>query len=126
MVFNNVDGVYTYTYEAEKKDDCIVCSPESRPKYVDVPHDGIKLSEFIEILSGHQYLMKNPGLVAAFPKKNRTLYMSNIPSIEEKTRDNLKKSLKELDLINNTKLIVTDLTRPTSLELILRFSEISN
>lgn len=26
MVFNDVDGIYTYAYEAEKKEDCIACS----------------------------------------------------------------------------------------------------
>ena len=26
MVFNDTDGVYTYTFEAEKKEDCISCS----------------------------------------------------------------------------------------------------
>lgn len=126
MMFNDVDGVYTYTYEAEKKDDCIVCSPAFRPKYVDVPHDGMKLSEIIEYLSENQYQMKNPGIVAVFPEKNRTLYISNVPSIEKTTKDNLKKTLKELNLINGTKLIITDSTRPLPLEIILRFSEINN
>lgn len=126
MVFNNVDGVYTYTYEAEKKDDCFVCSPFFRVKYMDLPHDGMKLNEFIEFLSGLQYQMKNPGIVAAFAERNRTLYMSGVPSIEEMTRDNLKKSLKELNIINGTKLIVTDVTRPTPLEIVIRFSEINN
>lgn len=126
MVFNDVDGVYTYTYEAEKKDDCLVCSPSFRVKYVDLSHDGMKLNEFIEFLSGLQYQMKNPGIVAAFAEKNRTLYMSSVPSIEEMTRDNLKKSLKELNVINGTKLIVTDVTRPTPLEIVVRFSEINN
>ena len=26
MVFNDTDGVYTYTFEAERKEDCISCS----------------------------------------------------------------------------------------------------
>ena len=26
LVFNDTDGVYTYTFEAEKKEDCISCS----------------------------------------------------------------------------------------------------
>lgn len=25
-MLNDIDGIYTYTYEAEKKDDCLVCS----------------------------------------------------------------------------------------------------
>lgn len=26
MMFNDSDGVYTYTFEAEKKEDCVSCS----------------------------------------------------------------------------------------------------
>lgn len=126
MVFNDVDGVYTYTYEAERKDDCLVCSLASRPKYVDIPHDGIKLSEFIESLSTGQYLMKSPGILSESDGKNRTLYMSTVPSIEERTRDNLKKTLKELNLLNGSKLLITDPTNPTTIEVILRFAEIND
>lgn len=126
MVFNDIDGVYTYTYEAERKEDCIVCSPASRPKYINVIHDGIKLSEFMEILTGAEYQMKSPGVRAVIDGKNRTLYMSTVASIEESTRENLKKSLKELNLINDTKLIITDPTRPTALEMILKYTEIDD
>lgn len=126
MVFNNVDGVYTYTYEAERKEECFVCSPASRVKYVELEHDGVRLDEFIEMLAGQQYQMRSPGIVAAFAERNRTLYMSSVASIEEMTRDNLKKSLKELNVVNGTKLIVTDVTRPTSLEIVVRFAEIND
>ena len=126
MVFNDIDGIYTYTYEAERKEDCIVCSPASRPKYINVMHDGLKLSEFLDILTGVQYQMRSPGVLSVIHNKNRTLYMSTPASIEEITRVNLKKSLKELSLINGTKLIITDSTRPTSLELILKYSKIDD
>lgn len=126
LVFNDTDGIYTYTYEAERKEDCIVCSPACRPKYINVLHDGVKLSEFMDILTGTHYQMKSPGVIAVINNKNRTLYMSAVASIEESTRGNLKKSLKELNLINGTKLVITDSTRPTSLEMILRYSEIGN
>lgn len=29
MMFNNVTGIYTYTYEAERKENCISCSQVS-------------------------------------------------------------------------------------------------
>ena len=32
MVFNDTDGVYTYTFEAEKKEDCASCS--TKPIYL--------------------------------------------------------------------------------------------
>lgn len=30
MIFSDTDGIYTYTYEAEKKPDCIACSQVSQ------------------------------------------------------------------------------------------------
>lgn len=37
--------------------------------------------------------MKSPGLTANVGGKNKTLYMPTVKSIEEKTRENLKKTL---------------------------------
>lgn len=125
MTFCDIDGIYTYTYENERREDCLVCSPASRPKYIDVPHDGVKLSEFIDILCNDQYQMKSPAIVVEVNAKTRTLYMSNVPSIEERTRENLKKTLKELDLVNGSKLLITDSTNPSTLEIVIRFSEMN-
>lgn len=40
--------------------------------------------------------MKSPGITTSIDGKNRTLYMQTVKSIEEKTRGNLKKTLKGL------------------------------
>lgn len=62
MVFNDVDGIYTYTYEAEKKPDCLACSTVPKTIYLEDPHK-MKLKEFIEMLcEGHEYQMKSPGM----------------------------------------------------------------
>jgi len=37
--------------------------------------------------------MKSPGLTANVDGKNKTLYMQTIKSIEERTKENLKKTL---------------------------------
>lgn len=49
--------------------------------------------------------------------------MSSIKSIEEKTRDNLKKKITELGLYNGADILVADATTPNTLTIKLKFSE---
>lgn len=50
--------------------------------------------------------------------------MASIKSIEEKTRDNLKKRITELGLYNGADLLVADVTTPNTITIKLKFSEI--
>lgn len=121
MVFNDVDGIYTYTYQAERKEDCLACSQV--PKTVDIPGPEAKLEDLITVLcESPKFLMKSPGLTATIDGKNRTLYMPTVASIEEKTRVNLKKSLNELGLEDGSQLMVADSTSPNTLIIILKFA----
>jgi ubiquitin-activating enzyme E1 C len=120
MVFNDVDGVYTYTYQAERKEDCIACSQV--PKTLEIPGPEVKLQDVITVLcESPKFQMKSPGLTAIIDGKNRTLYMPTVASIEEKTRVNLKKSLAELGLEDGSQLMVADSTSPNTLVIILKF-----
>lgn len=47
MNFNDVEGVYTYSFEAEKKEDCLVCSKKTIP--IKFSHDS-KLQDVIDHL----------------------------------------------------------------------------
>ena len=118
MIFNDSEGIYTYTYEAEKKDDCIVCSNTTKTIRFQ-PND--KLEDVFELLL-NEYQMKGPGIVTVTPEgKTRTLYMKSVASIEEMTRPNLKKTLKDLDLVDGQQLIVADVTTVNSLTFVLKF-----
>ncbi|XP_039291027.1 NEDD8-activating enzyme E1 catalytic subunit [Nilaparvata lugens] len=117
MVFNDVDGLYTYTYEAEKKEDCLACGQTS--KVLEIKSTDIKLQQLIDLLS-EQYQMKNPGVTMSLGGKNRTLYLPTVASIEEQTRENLKKSLGELGLGNGGEINVADVTSPNTLVFVLR------
>lgn len=115
MVFNDVDGIYTYTYEAEKKEDCLACSQIPQTLEIKDPSK-MKLKDVIQLLcESAAYQMKNPGITAMINGKSRTLYMSAVKSIEEQTRDNLSKALVELGLENGAELMVTDVTSPNTL-----------
>lgn len=115
MVFNDVDGIYSYTYEAEKKLDCLACSQVPLVLEID-DIEKTKLEDLINILKeDSSYQMKNPGLTTIIKGKNKTLYISAIASIEEKTRVNLKKSLMELGLQDGIEIMVADVTNPNTL-----------
>lgn len=84
-------GIYSYTYAAERQENCVACSQ--------IPKDLIfseeaRLSDVMEYLSS-TYQMKGPGVTTTDDQgRNRTLYLPNIASIEERTRPNLKKTLR--------------------------------
>ena len=65
--------------------------------------------------------MKNPGLTAYINGKNKTLYMHTVASIEERTRENLTKTLVELGLRNGSEINVADITTPSAIVLKLKF-----
>lgn len=66
------------------------------------------------------------GITTIINGRNKTLYMSSIKSIEEKTRDNLKKKITELGLYNGAEILVADVTTPNTLTVKLKFSEIAD
>lgn len=142
QIFNDADGIYTFTYEQERNENCLVCS--NVPQSLEFPPDA-KLTDLIEFLTtSAKYQMKSPGITTTYSDgKNRTLYMQSksqavnlvllivrgnkrrlaVSSIEERTRPNLKKSLKELQLIDGQQLIVADVTSPTSLTFKLKLKD---
>ncbi|XP_063981982.1 NEDD8-activating enzyme E1 catalytic subunit [Diachasmimorpha longicaudata] len=120
MVLNNLDGIYTYTYEAEKKIDCLACSEV--PREILIRDSNVKLKELIDLLCEKPDLqMKNPGIVVNVEGKNRTLYMQTVQSIEERTRPNLTKTLRELELSDGVEINVADVTTPNTVTLKLKF-----
>ena len=84
-------GIYTYAYAAERNENCVACS--QIPKELAFA-DSARLGEVMEHLSA-TYQMKGPGVTTTDEHgRNRTLYLPNVASIEERTRPNLKKTLK--------------------------------
>ncbi|CAL1689616.1 unnamed protein product [Lasius platythorax] len=121
MVLNNLDGVYTYTYEAEKKQNCLACS--QIPREIEIKDSSYKLQDLIELLCERPDLqMKSPGLTAIINGKSKTLYIKTVSSIEQKTRENLSKTLIELGLKDDTEINIADVTTPNTVTLRLRFS----
>lgn len=87
MVFSDSDGIYTYTYKAEKKDNCIACSRTVTT--LEFP-ETVSLQQVIDHLKeGTEFQMKNPGVTTMINGKNKTLYTHVI----KVTEDNLSKKM---------------------------------
>lgn len=122
MVFNDVDGIYTYKYEAERSSTCLVCSTIPRTISIINP-SSMTLQDFIDYLCNNaDYQMKSPGLTTNIDGQNKTLYMSSVKSIEEQTRSNLTLSLHELNLRDGQEIIVADVTNPNTVIIKLKFT----
>lgn len=90
MMYAGEEGVYTYTFAAEQKDDCPVCGNLARSITV---NPGLTLEEFLGTLGERaEAQLKKPSLRT----EEKTLYQRVPPQLEEQTRSNLTLKLKEL------------------------------
>lgn len=122
MIFNDTDGIYTYSYEAERKDDCLACSNVPKVLAIDDPNT-TTLENLISILcESAEFQMKSPGLTTMVNDKMKTLYMSTVKSIEERTRANLTMALGELGLQDGQELMVADQTSPNTVIIKLKYN----
>ncbi|EOO04330.1 putative nedd8-activating enzyme e1 catalytic subunit protein [Phaeoacremonium minimum UCRPA7] len=102
MTYSGNESIYTNTFNYEKKDDCPVCGQVARPLEVNPDRT---LQELLDSLAGRpEAQLKKPSITA----EGKTLYMRSPPGLEEQTRPNLDKTLKELGLIDNQEVAVTD------------------
>ncbi|XP_010185195.1 PREDICTED: NEDD8-activating enzyme E1 catalytic subunit-like, partial [Mesitornis unicolor] len=120
LVFNDADGLYTYTFEAERKENCPACS--QLPQNIEISPSA-KLQEILDYLTNNASLqMKSPAITATMYGGNKTLYLQTVASIEERTRPNLSKTLKELGLVDGQELAVADVTTPQTMLFKLHFT----
>jgi ubiquitin-activating enzyme E1 C len=102
MMYSGDDSIYTYTFNHERKDDCPVCNSASRPLEVD---PDILLGDLVESFAMRpEAQLKKPSLRV----QGKTLYMQSPPSLEEQTRPNLNRTLKDLGIEDGQEVVVTD------------------
>lgn len=106
MMFNNCDGVYTFNFESEKQENCLVCSRVAQ--VIKLGKEGVFRSLLDHLAENPLYNIKSPSLTAVIGGESKTLYVSNIPALEEQTRPNLDKSWTELGLGEGQEVLVTD------------------
>ncbi|KAL6235858.1 hypothetical protein BDW75DRAFT_239825 [Aspergillus navahoensis] len=101
MMYAGEEGVYTYTFEAEKKPDCPVCGNLARKITV---NPDATLEEFIEALGERpEAQLKKPSLRT----EEKTLYQRFPPQLEEQTRPHLKLKLRDL-VVSGQEVAVSD------------------
>ncbi|EXJ57115.1 ubiquitin-activating enzyme E1 C [Cladophialophora yegresii CBS 114405] len=87
---SNESGLYTYTFAAEKKDDCPVCGNLAQTITIDPEWT---LEEFLASLAERaEAQLKKPSIRT----EAKTLYVQAPKSLEEQTRPNLQKKMGEL------------------------------
>ncbi|UXI22705.1 TP53-regulating kinase-like [Sarcoptes scabiei] len=103
LVLNNSDGIYTYTYSAEKQKNCPVCGCLTQTILIS---KNTKLSELIELLQRDYQLSTKFSLTTIMSDGlSSTLYMS---CLHEQTEKNLSQTLQELNIINKQHILVAD------------------
>ncbi|KAL1952582.1 hypothetical protein VTO42DRAFT_4719 [Malbranchea cinnamomea] len=101
MMYAGEEGVYTYTFAAEQKPDCPVCGNLARSIAVNPEST---LEEFVAALGERpEAQLKTPSLRT----EEKTLYQRVPPQLEEQTRPNLKRKLKEL-VVDGEEVAVSD------------------
>lgn len=119
MLFNDVEGVYGYTFRPERKDDCFACSNGAG---VEVAIAGTATLEQLRLQLVDQLRLETPGLTTVRDGQNVTLYMAK-GALCEATTPNLALTLNALGLANGHVLNVTDRTSPRILQVVLRLSD---
>lgn len=100
-MYSGNEGIYTYTFKHEKKDDCPVCGNLARDLDVD---PNLTLEEFIASLAARpEAQLKKPSVRS----EAKTLYMQSPESLRLQTAHNLKKQIHEL-IQNNEEIAVSD------------------
>ncbi|PIA19225.1 hypothetical protein COEREDRAFT_37834 [Coemansia reversa NRRL 1564] len=116
LLYVGDSGMYFLTYPLFQNDDCIVCGQKEGT--IEISSDST-LQQLIEALQEHNtFQLKAPSLTYS----STNLYFQGPPMLEEKTRPNLEKKLCQL-FESGSALTVTDPTLPTSLRVIVNFSD---
>ena len=98
---SNESGLYTYTFAAEKKDDCPVCGTLAQDLRID---PNTTLEDFLTSLGEKaEAQLKKPSIRTA----EKTLYYQAPPALEEQTRPNLLKKLSDL-VVSGEEVAVSD------------------
>ncbi|KAJ5943626.1 hypothetical protein N7516_003794 [Penicillium verrucosum] len=114
MMYAGEEGVYTYTFEAEKKPDCPVCGELARKLDVD---PNMTLGEFITSLGERaEAQLRKPSMRT----EEKTLYQRFPPQLEEMTRPHLAKKLADL-VEDGEEVAVSDPAYTTTFRFRLQF-----
>ncbi|KAI6045688.1 hypothetical protein EDC04DRAFT_2634442 [Pisolithus marmoratus] len=109
------DGIYSYTFEHEKRKDCPVCGGESLE--ISISHEAT-VEQLIEMLTERQTIqIKKPSLATS----TKHIYLQGPPQLEQATRPNLEKKICEV-VEEGEPVVVTASTLPFDLSLVIKYT----
>jgi len=121
-LFSDADSVYAYSYEAERRPDCLVCSQRPRGLRLAADTTLTQLLALLEDVDG-EYRMRAPSvLLVGQDGALRTLYMRGA-ALEKALAGNLARPLAELGCCEGCVINVADATHPNTLQFVLAFGE---
>ncbi|KYR00099.1 ubiquitin-activating enzyme E1C [Tieghemostelium lacteum] len=105
MMYNGLNGVYTYTFEYEQKEGCAVCG--TNVSTFDIS-PSTTLEVFMEkLMEDPRFQFKKPSLRS----NGRNLYMQGTV-LNAATKPNLTKTLQELEVLDDDEITITDPALP--------------
>mmetsp|Transcript_9475 Transcript_9475/g.10462 ORF Transcript_9475/g.10462 Transcript_9475/m.10462 type:complete len:451 (-) Transcript_9475:78-1430(-) len=121
MTYNGLEGLYTYTFNYERRSSCPVSGSDTCPFNADPL---MTLEDLIyELTAQPNFQLDSPSITTVTDDKSRSLYMQRPRALEEATRPNLAKPLQDL-LTDGSTLNVTDPMLPSvALTIVVRFSK---
>lgn len=102
MMYNGNEGLYTYTYETERRQGCPVCG---QPQFSMQVSPDITLASLREMFAEHPKMKFTDSSVRS---EEKLLYMAKTPALEKMTKGNLDKTLTELGVRDGDVVFVTD------------------
>eukprot|EP01097_Dermamoeba_algensis_P010970 TRINITY_DN8339_c0_g1_i1.p1 TRINITY_DN8339_c0_g1~~TRINITY_DN8339_c0_g1_i1.p1 ORF type:complete len:443 (-),score=108.56 TRINITY_DN8339_c0_g1_i1:72-1400(-) len=110
MMYNGGAGIYTHTFEDERKPGCPACG-QAKDKMV--INGDMTLEDFLELLKEEpRFQFKKPNIRTEETDEN--IYFSSHPQLAEMTKPNLSKKMRELirdgDVLNVTDSLILKLT----------------
>jgi len=93
MMYNGSEGIYTFTYKNEKKENCLQCGPAGVAKTITCSPE-ITLDDLRDLLRADKSIQFNNASLRDLTN-GMTLYMTKPASIRAQTEKNLSMKLKE-------------------------------
>jgi ubiquitin-activating enzyme E1 C len=128
------DGIYSYTFEHEKRDDCPVCGGEALEMTISSEMTVEQLIETLvekqdmcvyplsfDFISSHVFSFSSQIKKPSLSTPTKQIYLQAPPQLEKSTRPNLEKKVSEL-VSHGGEVTVTATTLPFSLSLRISYS----
>lgn len=103
-MYNGTNGIYTFTYQNERRKDCPVCGTPA-PHNMSVDPEST-LAEFVADIAADAELRSRKPFLRT--KGGKTLYAAHPPALEKSTNGNLSKKMKEMISADDNVLSLND------------------